>query len=234
MGLECCGHQEENPAILERARALQEAGRESLRKRAKVGSMALSRIYSGFIQMFTKENPEPGGEVGWAGVSCLVRGTLPWESSSHGPRHPGHSWSCAMHSSLPPHSWRGMGRVWPCGSLSWTPPPPSLPCPITTSFHRGLGRPPRSAPDTSTKHTSNQMPPTGVSAPLFWVVSHPFTLCPLLGPVGCPGGPRHPSSSLGFHAEKGSLCNHICKVSFWAACIDQGLSWEMNGPPESG
>ena len=113
-------------------------------------------------------------------------------------------------------------------------PPPSLPCPITTSFHRGLGRPPRSAPDTSTKHTSNQMPPTGVSAPLFWVVSHPFTLCPLLGPVGLPGGPRHPSSSLGFHAEKGSLCNHICKVSFWAACIDQGLSWEMNGPPESG
>lgn len=47
--------------------------------------------------------------------------------------------------------------------------------------------PPRSAPDTSTNHTSNQMPPTGVSAPLFWVVSHPFTLCPLLGPVRRPG-----------------------------------------------
>ena len=72
MGLECCGHQEENPAILERARALQEAGREILRKSAKVGNLAVSRIHSGFLQMFTRENPEPGGEVGWAGVSCPV------------------------------------------------------------------------------------------------------------------------------------------------------------------
>lgn len=89
MGLEGCGHQEENPAILERARALQEAGRE-LEEKSQGREHAVSRIHSGFLQMFAKENPEPGGEVG-CGVSCPVRGALPWESSSHGPRHPGHS-----------------------------------------------------------------------------------------------------------------------------------------------
>lgn len=190
MGLECYGHQEENPAILERARALQEAGRESLTKSAKVGSLAVSRIHSGFLQIFTRENPEPGGKVGWAGVSCPVRGAHPWESSSHGPRHPGHSWSCAMHSSFPQHSWRGMGRAWPCGSLSWTPPPPSLPCPITTSFYRGLGGPPGLLLTPPPATPLIRCPPTGVSAPLFWVVSHPFTLFPLLSPV------RHPGEAL--------------------------------------
>ena len=91
---------------------------QSLRKSAKAGSLAVSRIHSGSLRMFTGEDPEQGGD------GRLGRDSLSSERGS----------SLGIQQPWAQHSWRGMGKAWPCCPLSWTPPPLALPCPMTISF----------------------------------------------------------------------------------------------------
>lgn len=160
---------------------------QSLRKSAKAGSLAVSRIHSSSLRMFTGEDPEQGGE-GRLGRSSLSgeRGSSlgiqqPWAQTPRAPLQ----WGSAWLSSSAQLERNGQSLVLLLFVLDPSTSCPSLPHDNILPVR--LGETLSSPSDTSTNHTSSWMPCAGVSARLFWVVSHPsFTLCPL-GPVRPPG-----------------------------------------------
>lgn len=175
---------------------------QSLRKCAKAGSLDGSRIHSGSFRMCIGADPEQDKE-GKLGRSFL---SSQW-GSSLGIQQPqtqtvGHLWSCAVHSCLPEHSWRGTGRAWPC--CSFPGPLHLLPSPApNNTLPVRFGETFSSPPDTSTNHTSSRMPPTGVSARLSGVVLHrSLTFCPLYPARPSAGGLTISSVLKGFMQKK--------------------------------
>lgn len=124
MGPQCCGSPGESSCPRE-GRGIQPAGRNGGKHQGK--EFGVSRIHSGPHRMSTGETQSKERKMDWQEICVQPGGHILGNLAATGPGT----------QSTPGKAGAEPGLV----AFSWNLPPPALPCPITTSFQQGLGRP---------------------------------------------------------------------------------------------